>query len=55
MVVAAGVFVGLFILLVVFLVFQIMKVRHSRARKEKTAELEEVIVHKNVNASEIKS
>ena len=55
MVCAAGVFVGLFILLVVVGVFQVMKFRHGKAAKQKkkeTEQLEEIIVHND--STEIK-
>ena len=56
MVSAAGVFVGLLILLVVFGVFQVIKCRQRKASKQKEIEaeqLEEIIVHKS--SSEIKT
>ena len=56
MVCAAGVFVGLLILLVVFGVFQVMKCRQRKASKQKEKEaeqLEEIIVHKS--SSEIET
>ena len=56
MVSAAGVFVGLLILLVVFGVFQVIKCRQRKASKQKVKvaeQLEEIIVHKS--SSEIKT